>query len=157
MNWIAELKNIYDDFTGLQVVFTGSSVLQIDNSIADLSRRVIIQSMQGFSFREFLEIETGQKFPKFTLAEILKSHETIAYQIISEIKPLKFFEEYLRIGYYPYYLQNKETYSIKLSQMINQVIETDLPLLTRIEPEQINKLKRLLFLLSYNILIIIML
>jgi len=150
-NWIAELKNIYDSYPTLQVIFTGSSVLQIDNSIADLSRRVIIQTMQGFSFREFLEIETSEKFPKFALSEILKSHENIAFEIISKIKPLKYFDEYLRIGYYPYYLQNKETYSIKLSQMINQVIETDLPLLTRIEPEQINKLKRLLYLLSESV------
>jgi len=150
-NWITELKNIYDSFPSLQVVFTGSSVLHIDNSIADLSRRVIIQTLHGLSFREFLEIETGKQFPKITLSEILKSHEAIAFKLISEIKPLKYFEEYLQIGYYPYYLQNKKTYSLKLSQMIHQVIESDLPVLTRIEPEQINKLKRLLFLLSQSV------
>jgi len=150
-NWISELKNIYDSFPGLQVIFTGSSVLQIDNSVADLSRRVIIQTLYGLSFREYLEIETGKKFQKYTLNEILHSHEEIAFKIISEIKPLKYFAEYLQNGYYPYYLQNKDTYSIKLSQMINQIIETDLPLLTRIEPEQINKLKRLLFLLSRSV------
>lgn len=150
-NWIPELKNIYDSYPDLRVVFTGSSVLQLDNSVADLSRRVVLQNMQGLSFREFIENETGKKLDKYSLSEILKSHESIAYEIVSQIKPFKYFEEYLRIGYYPYYLQNKETYSIKLSQMINQIIETDLPHLSRIELEQINKLKRLLFILSESV------
>jgi len=147
-NWIAELKNIYDQYPQLQIVFTGSSVLQLDNSVADLSRRAVMYIMNGLSFREFLEIETGKNFQSYSLNEILSAHETIAFEIISRIKPLKYFNDYLRYGYYPYYLQNTETYAIKLSQLINQVIETDLPQLARIEFEQISKLKRFLFLLS---------
>jgi len=150
-NWITELKNIYDLYPKLQVVFTGSSVLQLDNSIADLSRRAVMYPMNGLSFREFLQIETGKTFPAYSLSEILNSHEQIAFNIISEIKPLKYFDSYLRYGYYPYYLQNAETYTLKLSQMIHQIIETDLPLIVRIEFEQIHKLKRLLFLLSQSV------
>jgi len=133
------------------VVFTGSSLLQLDHSIADLSRRAIIQTLNGLSFREFIEIETGKKLKTYSLSEILNSHETIAFDLLAQLKPLQFFEDYLQFGYYPYYLQNKETYSIKLSQMIAQVIETDLPILARIELEQINKLKRLLYLLSESV------
>lgn len=147
-NWIAELKNIYDLYPDLHVVFTGSSVLQLDNSKADLSRRAVMYAMPGLSFREFLEIETQKDFPAYSLSELLSQHEEIAYRIAAKIKPLKYFEHYLRYGYYPYYLQNTETYAIKLSQLINQVIENDLPLLARIEQEQISKLKRLLNLMS---------
>lgn len=149
--WIPELKNIYDAFPDLKVVFTGSLLLQLDHSIADLSRRAIIQTLNGLSFREFIEIETGKKLKTYSLSEILNSHETIAFDLLAQLKPLQFFEDYLQFGYYPYYLQNKETYSIKLSQMIAQVIETDLPILARIELEQINKLKRLLYLLSESV------
>jgi len=147
-NWVSELKNIYDLYPQLRIVFTGSSVLQLDHSKADLSRRAVMYNLHGLSFREFLEIETGKKFKTYTLQEILYGHENIVYQIVTEIKPLQFFSKYLRYGYYPYYLQNIETYPIKLSQLINQVIETDLPQLARIEFEHINKLKRFLFLLS---------
>jgi uncharacterized protein len=146
--WIAELKNIYDFYPDLHIVFTGSSVLHLDNSTTDLSRRALMYTMPGLSFREFLEIETKKSLPVFSLAEILANHEHIAFQLISTLKPLKYFEQYLHYGYYPFYLQNHETYSIKLSQLINLVIEADLPYLARIEYAQINKLKRFLYLLG---------
>jgi len=83
-NWIPELKNIYDMFPILNVVFTGSSVLQLNNSIADLSRRAVMHHLSGLSFREYLQIETGKKLPVYSLSDIIEKHEEIAYHLVSE-------------------------------------------------------------------------
>lgn len=101
-NWIQELKNIYDSYPGLRVVFTGSSLLQIDFSVADLSRRCVFYTLQGLSFREYLEFEGKGSFPVFTLEEILKGHLTAAADVVSQITVIPLFEEYLRQGYYPF-------------------------------------------------------
>jgi predicted AAA+ superfamily ATPase len=150
-NWSQELKNIYDSYPDIHVVFTGSSILHIHGGKADLSRRAVVYKMQGLSFREFLQIETGLKFPKYKLDEILKNHEAIALMVIEKVKPLVYFQNYLKFGYYPYYLQGKNTYSIKLSATIGLTIEADIPYLLNMEMKYINKLKRFLYVLSTNV------
>ncbi len=147
-NWIVQLKNIYDQYPGLQIVFSGSSILELDHSKADLSRRAVIYTIRGLSFREFLQIETKSSLKKYTLQEIIENHEEISFEIIQKLKPLKYFKEYLKYGYYPFYLQNTETYPIKLSELINQIIEFDLRYLANIDIEHYVKLKRFLYLLS---------
>lgn len=150
-NWMLELKNIYDIFPDLSVVFTGSSVLHLDHSKADLSRRAVMYQLNGLSFREFLQIQSGKTFEKYSFAELIANHEKITFDIVSQLKPLQFFNQYLQYGYYPFYLQNTETYGIKLSALINQVIESDLPYLAQLNSEHINKLKRFLYLLSCQV------
>jgi predicted AAA+ superfamily ATPase len=149
-NWAQELKNIYDRLPELKVVFTGSSVLHIHTGKADLSRRAVVYNMHGLSFREFLEIETKQKFEKYSLVQILENHEDIATSIVKVIKPLAYFKNYFQYGYYPYYLQNKLTYPMKLSATISLTLEIDLPYLLNVDVRYINKLKRLLYILSTN-------
>jgi uncharacterized protein len=146
-DWIKQLKNIYDLYTDLHVVFTGSSILLLDHSKADLSRRAIMYNMQGLSFREFLQIETKIEFPKYDLKEILENHERISFEISSKVKPLKYFTNYYQYGYFPYYLNNLETYPIKLSELINQIIEYDLPYLVNIDVAHFAKIKRFLYLI----------
>lgn len=150
-NWSQELKDIYDSIPGLKVVFTGSSILDIYKGKADLSRRALIFNMQGLSFREFLQIETGQNFEKYSLNEILKNHQKIAIEIYQKVKPYEFFNEYFKTGYYPFYLQNKEFYSMRLSSTINQIIEVDMPQLLGVDYHYIAKLKRLVNLLANEI------
>jgi len=101
-----ELKLIYDTLN-LQVIFTGSSAIKLSHSKADLSRRAIMYKMNTLSFREFLELKTQNNFSYFTLEEILKNHIEIAFEITSKIKPFEFFEEYLKMGAYPFYFENK--------------------------------------------------
>jgi hypothetical protein len=107
--------------------------------------------MQGLSFREFLQIETGFQFNAYSLTEILENHRDITVSIFQKIKPFQFFDNYLKYGYYPYYLQNKEYYSMRLSNIINQVIETDLPQILKVDIEYINKIKRFLNILANDI------
>jgi predicted AAA+ superfamily ATPase len=150
-NWSQELKNIYDTLPELHVVFTGSSILDILKGKADLSRRAMVYRMQGLSFREFLQIETRQSFESFTLEQVLQNHERFSQEINSKVKPFQYFEQYLRYGYYPYYLESTENYSFKLSNTLSLMIETDLPLLLNVDIQYIGKLKKFLNLLSTNI------
>ena len=137
-----ELKEIYD-FLDLKVIFSGSSALQLEHKKADLSRRAVLYRVQGLSFREFLELKLSKKFKSYSLQEILKDHIDIADEITFENKPFEYFKEYLQYGYFPYYFENSNTYSIKLEETVNTVIESDLPIIFHIEPQSIQKLKQL--------------
>ncbi len=132
-NWSQELKNIYDSFPVLQVVFTGSSILDILKGKSDLSRRAVVYRMQGLSFREFLQIETGKQFESYSLEQVLENHEPFGQEINAKVKPFQYFEQYLRYGYYPYYLVSIENYTYKLSNTLSLMIETDLPLLLNVD------------------------
>ena len=107
--------------------------------------------LEGLSFREFLEIETKLKFKKYTFNEILENHQTIVIDILEKIKPLAYFDEYIKQGYYPYYLQNKGTYSQKLLNTVNLVLEMDIPFIKNVEPKYIHKLRKLLYMLAISV------
>lgn len=143
-NWSQELKNIYDNFPELHVVFTGSSLLDILNSRADLSRRSVVYHMQGLSFREFLNIETGSRFPVFSLDEVLHNHTEISKTIIKKIKPFKYFSKYLYSGYYPFYKEFGDMYHHQLESVINMIVEIELPLLRAVDITYSMKIKQLL-------------
>ena len=142
-NFEIELKEIYD-FLDVKVIFSGSSAIVLEHKKADLSRRAILYRVKGLSFREFLEIKLNKKFSNYNLQEILTSHISIAKEITKEIKPLQYFKEYLRVGYYPFYFETPDTYYLKLEETINAVVESDLPMLFNIEPTNIVKLKQLI-------------
>lgn len=150
-NWSQELKNIYDRYKKLKVVFTGSSVLHIQSGNADLSRRAVVYNMEGLSFREFLNIEAGTRFKKLNLEELVTNHEDISKEIVAKVKPLAYFDEYLKHGYYPYYLESKSTYHKKLLGTIHLMLEVDLPYLRHVEVKYIHKLKKLLYMLSQSV------
>ncbi len=142
-NFEIELKEIYD-FLDIKVVFSGSSAIVLEHKKADLSRRAVLYRVKGLSFREFLEIKLNKKFTTYTFEEILSSHISISKSIIKEIKPLQYFKEYLKVGYYPFYFETPNTYYLKLEETINAVVESDLPLIFNIEPANIVKLKQLI-------------
>jgi uncharacterized protein len=146
--WSRELKNIYDDFPELKIVFTGSSLLEIINSRADLSRRAIIYRMQGLSFREYLNFELGLKLNSHSLDEVLHNHLKISGEVTSEIKPIKHFSQYLREGYYPFYKEIPELYYSRLGEIMNMIIEMELPLLRGVDVSYSSKLKQMLLIIS---------
>ena len=145
------LDEVHDDHPELKVVFTGSSLLEILNSRADLSRRAIVYHMQGLSFREFLEMETSQKFDTFTLEDILTNHIKIANLINSKIKPFRYFESYLKQGYYPFYKEDKDLYEQRLEEVINMMLEIELPLLRGVDIGLVSKIKQLLAIISESV------
>ena len=149
--WAQELKNIYDDYPKLKVVFTGSSLLEILNARADLSRRAIIYNMQGFSFREYLIMETGIAFESLSLNQILSNHLQEATIINKKIKPFQYFDKYLKGGYYPFYKEQPELYQLRLGEVINMILEIELPLLRGVEMAYIHKIKQLLVIIAESV------
>lgn len=150
-NWSQELKNIYDRYKKLKVVFTGSSLLHIFSGQADLSRRAVVYTLNGLSFREFLQIETNEKLDIYSLDEVVQNHERISKEIAGKVKPLAYFDAYLSYGYYPYYLESLNTYHRKLIGTINLMLEVDLPYLRHVDVKYIHKLKKLLSILSQGV------
>ncbi len=142
-NFEIELKQIYD-MLPLKVIFSGSSAINLEHVKADLSRRALLYRVDGLSYREFLKFKMGVELESYTLKEILKNHSDIAFEIVKEIKPLEFWEEYLKYGYYPFYFENPDRYLIKLSETINSAIEVDIPSIFKIKYEYIVNLKRLI-------------
>lgn len=150
-NWSKELKNIYDDFTKLKVIFTGSSLLHLRKAQEDLSRRAAMYSMPGLSFREYLEFETNIQFPIYKLTDIIENHVDISLDIITKIKPLSHFHDYLSHGYYPFYLSSKKSFHRKLNEAINLTLEVDIPQFENIPISNIIYLKRLLHIISKSV------
>jgi len=148
-NFEFELKKIYD-FLELEVIFSGSSALRIDNAKADLSRRAIIYEVEGMSFREFIELKEGINLPSFSLEEILENHVDIAYELLDKFNLTLLFREYLKYGYYPFYFDKKSHYLIKLNETINTIIEVDIPSIFPIEYQNIKNLKKLIRLICQS-------
>ncbi len=150
-DWAVEIKNIYDDFSGLKIVFTGSSLLLIEKARGDLSRRAVTYQMPGLSFREFINFQTNHNFQSFTLDEIIKNHVEIAVSIIDKIKPLELLPNYLNYGYYPFYLENTASFHQKLNEAILTVMEIDIPQFEAIQTSNIILLKRLLQVIATSV------
>jgi uncharacterized protein len=148
-NWSLALKNINDMMQNLHVVFTSSSILEIYNAEADLSRRAVVYDMHGLSFREYLQIETKQSIDIITLDALLQNHTAIADTILKkDILPLKHFKNYLQYGYYPYYLEGVKSFFIKLKNVINISIDVDLVQIKTVDISNIRKLRKLLVVLA---------
>lgn len=136
------LKTIYDLFK-IKVIFTSSSATSILNAQSDLSRRVTLYNLHGFSFREFLEVTHKKEFTSYTLEDILKNHIEISKSLTS-VNILKEFKKYLEVGYYPFYLDKQTSFFQNLVNTINLTIDLDLTSLGLIEQKYTYKLKRLL-------------
>lgn len=150
-NWSQEIKNIYDDFPDLQIVFTGSSLLEILNARADLSRRAVVYNMQGLSYREYLNLTQKKQLPAYTLNEILQKHSSIAQQITKHIKPLQFFKKYLESGYYPFFKEMPELYHHRIEEVSNLILEIELPLIKKVDMAYVTKLKQLLQIIAESV------
>ncbi len=151
-NWEQELKNIYDSYPGLHVVFTGSSLLHLNSKVADLSRRVAVYDLRGLSFREYLNFTGNYGLEALSLLDILCNHRTLATKISSQIRVIGEFEKYLKKGYYPFFMDSSEfTYAQRVERLVLSVIDIDIPAITSIEYETQQKLKKLLVVLSEQV------
>lgn len=152
-DWALSIKNIYDTYPSLNIVYTGSSLLEIDNSKADLSRRQTFYSMEGMSFREYLEYMGIIKTAPIGLEALIASHQEIAMDLTSRTKVLRHFDNYLRTGYYPFYksTSSEMTYYEKLKEVINLVVEGDLLAVENVSYPTVLKIKQLLLAIAPNV------
>ncbi|MBP6758355.1 MAG: AAA family ATPase [Flavobacterium sp.] len=150
-NWAIEIKNMYDNMPDLKLVFTGSSLLHINQAKADLSRRVVVYDMPGLSFREFLQFETKIDFNSYTLQDIVENHVALSIEITQKVKPLHYFANYLNYGYYPFYIENKKSFHQKLSEVVLTVLEIDIPQHALVQTANIVMLKKLLAVIGNSV------
>ena len=147
--WSRELRLCYDRFPNLKIVFTGSSVMRLKEENFELSGIVKSYNLRGFSFREFLNLQTGNSFRPYTLDEILYRHESIVKDILPKVRPLNYFQDYLHHGFYPFFLE-KRNFSENLLKTMNMMVEVDILLIKQIELKYLSKIKKLLYLLAVD-------
>ena len=147
--WSHDLRACYEMFPTLKIIFTGSSVMRLKEENPELSGIVKVYYLRGFSFREYLNLQSGNCFRAYTLQEILENHEQIAKTILRNVKPLDYFQDYLHHGFYPFFLE-KRNFSENLLKTMNMMIEVDILLIKQIELKYLSKIKKLLYLLSVD-------
>lgn len=145
-NWSKELRQCYELYPELQIIFSGSSVMRLIDGNADLMDVVKSYNLRGFSFREYLNLQAGTLFPAYSLEDILKNHERIAADILQIVKPLWYFPDYLHHGFYPFFLENRN-YSENLLKTMNMMLEVDILLIKQIELKYLSKIRKLLHIL----------
>lgn len=150
-NWSVELKNIYDGLPEMQVIFSASSALDIYRGEADLSRRVISYLLAGLSFREFLLFTHGLRFDPVSLDEIKTNHKNLTRMITDNFHPLPFFRKYLEVGYLPIIVEGEDTYLMKLNQIINTIVDTDLAYIASYNSGTAIKVKKLLAVIAESV------
>ena len=148
-NWSEDLRLCYEQYPTLKIVFTGSSVMRLKEENPVLNSIVKVYYLRGLSLREFLNLQSGNNFPAYTLEEILNNHEQIARTILREVKPLNYLQDYLHHGFYPFYLE-KRNFSENLLKTMNMMIEVDILLIKQIELKYLSKIKKLLYLLAVD-------
>lgn len=146
--WSQEVKNIYDEYPELRIVFTGSSLLRILNAEADLSRRCISYNMQGLSYREYLKLYHSIEIRPYTLNEIVTNPDAVCSDVNAKCRPLAYWDEYLQNGYYPFYMEGASDYYSRIENVVNLILEIELPQQCGVDIGNVRKLKSLLAILS---------
>ena len=146
-DWSHELRLIYNRIPRLRVVFTGSSVMRLKDENPELNGIVDSYNLRGFSFREYLNLKTGENFKAYSIREIQNRHERIAQEVLAKVDPLEHFRNYLHHGYYPFFLENSN-FSENLLKTMNMMIEVDILLIKQIDLKYLSKIKKLLYLLA---------
>ena len=150
-DWAIVLKNLYDSYPDLNIVYTGSSMLEIDNSKTDLSRRQSLYTLHVMSFREYLAFTNVIDVPPVSLEELLERHVAIAMNLTAKVKVLKAFNEYLAKGCYPFFLEAGEDYEMRLAAVASLVIESDMPAVEKVSYATIEKTKKLLAIIAQSV------
>ena len=149
--WPQSLKNIYDDYPDMSIVYTSSSLLVLDNATVDMSRRQTPYTLYGLSFREYLELEGIFKTEAISLDDVLMHHVKKAMNIVGRIKVAPLFEAYLAHGYYPFYRESLEDFPSRLRETVTVVIDSDLPAVENVTYETLQKTKKLLMIISEHV------
>ncbi len=146
--WSADLRKCVDEIPELKIIFSSSSVLRIAEGNPDLQGIAKISHLEGLSFREYLNYQTGNNFRHYSFEEIISNHVEIAHEIVSKVRPLAYFDEYLKSGYFPYFIDDPNFYVNRLLMHINLALEIDVPYINQIELKYLPKLRKLLHIIA---------
>ena len=150
-DWSREIKEIYELYPDLKLIVSGSSLLKLKEGDADLSRRAVKYTLAGLSFREALRFYHGLEFEKWTLDDILKHPYDLWQTVSTKCKPNALFKEYLKKGYYPFLLEGEGEYHTKIEQVVNYIIETELPQICKVDVANVRKLQALVAMICSEI------
>lgn len=146
-NWSKELRECYETYPQLHIIFSGSSVMRLIEDNTDIQDIVQVYNLRGFSFREFLNLKCGTELNSYSLNEIIQHQNGIVAEICSKVNPLDYFDEYLHHGFYPFFLENRN-YSENLVKTVNMMLEVDILLIKQIELKYLSKIRKLLYILT---------
>ncbi|MDA3863720.1 MAG: AAA family ATPase, partial [Deltaproteobacteria bacterium] len=147
-NWSQVLKSIIDVWKNKQIIVSGSSSAALHIGKGDLSRRVLFYKLHGLSFREYLNMQLKASFKSLTLNDILANHLEYSGKIIGEIEVLKHFQDYLKFGFYPFFLEGSDDFKMKMDNIIDKIITSDIPQIYNITPGKTVVLKKLLWIIA---------
>ena len=148
-NWSKELRRCYDTLPQLKIVFTGSSVMRLKDENPELNGIVKSYNLRGFSFREFINLKTGNHFHTYKLEDILANHEKIIKEILPRVSPARYFQDYIHHGFYPFFLEQRN-FSENLLKTMNMMTEVDILLIKQSELKYLTKIKKLFYLLAVD-------
>lgn len=151
-NWSKEIKELNDLYPDMKITFSGSSLIQILNADADLSRRVLTYDMAGLSFREFVRFYHGKELPVWTLEQVLDNPDAVCDEVLKIVgSPQKLFEEYLRVGYYPFYDGNEMEYYSRIENVVQFIVDQEMTLFCGVDPAYTRKIKAMMMYLADNL------
>ncbi len=148
--WAGELRYCYDHFDDLHIIASGSPLMQLEEDDSPLKDCMAVYSLEGFSFREYLNLKTGQQFAPCTLNQLIENHYEIAAAVVEKVKPLAYFTDYLHHGFYPFFLE-KQNFLENLIKNVNLVLEIDISYLQQIELKYLPKLRKLLYIVGRSV------
>ncbi len=148
-NWSSEIRECYFQFPELKIVFSGSSVMRLIEDNEDLKDIVKVYNLRGFSFREFLNLKLNLQLPSYSLQELIDNNLDIAREIQLNFNPLDYFDDYLKHGYYPFFLENRN-FSENLLKTLNMMLEVDILLIKQIDLKYLSKIRKLVYLILAN-------
>ena len=147
--WSKELRACYDMYSKLKIIFSGSSVMRLKQENPELCDITKSYNLRGFSFREYLNLSTGEKFRSMTLEEIMSDKERLVKEIVSKVNPLEYFKDYIKHGFYPLFREHDD-FSENLLKSMNMMTEVDILMIKQIELKYLTKIKKLFYLLAIN-------
>ncbi|HCN83506.1 MAG TPA: AAA family ATPase [Sphingobacteriaceae bacterium] len=150
-NWSAEIKNSYDFYPELKIVFTGSSIIDISKQQGDLSRRALMYELPGLSYREFLGLKKVITIEAIELEELINNAAGIKKQLPADFRPLEYFSEYLNHGYYPFVLEDTPSVHQRINQLIRTIVEVDMAELKDFDIRNARKLLQLIYVIAQQV------
>ncbi|WP_293010633.1 AAA family ATPase [Mongoliibacter sp.] len=149
--WAQEIKNLYDRYPDLKIIFTGSSIVDIAKQEGDLSRRALMYELKGLSYREYLFFKKGYIFPSIPLETLIDPKNSIRNLLDKDFKPLAYFQEYLKTGYYPYEVEDPRGFYQRLKQQLRLIVEYDMAELKGFDIRHAKKMLQLLFVVAQQV------
>lgn len=150
-NWSLEIKNVYDFFPDLKIIFTGSSIIDISKQEGDLSRRALMYELPGLSYREYLSMLGIVSLPVLSLEDLLFNSTEIKKKIPVGFRPIEHFKAYLDYGYYPFGLQDSSSVHQRINQLIRTIVEVDMAELKDFDIRNAKKLLQLVYVIAQQV------